>query len=323
MNLPWLEPSREQINSALVEQRFGHAPLVSGPEGVGKQDLVTWLVGRILCLQPDSGQPCGSCRSCQLLASGSHPDFFRVAVPEDKKEIPVDAVRELSASLHLTPRIGTNRVGLIHVAEALNINAANALLKTLEEPADNAWLILLSHQPGRLPATIRSRCQPVSVRPPTRDVALEWLADQCPEQDRDQLIQALSLSAEAPLAARQLLQNEGLDFGLEILDGLLEVARGRPVSSLVSERWLQAPARTWNWLALWTSVFMRHGQSLESEQLPLGTQLPAGLDQRTLAGLWQQALAGRAMASGNVRQDLLLGKWLLEWETMNQSGNPN
>lgn len=322
MSLPWLRSLKERINSAIDEQRLGHAPLVTGPEGVGKHTLTDWLIRRVLCLQPEQGRACGQCRSCQLLDSGSHPDFFRVGIPEEKKEIPVDAIRSLSDSLHLMPKIGTQRAGMIDVAEAMNINAANALLKTLEEPANNAWVILLSHQPGRLPATIRSRCQMIAVPPPVRAEALEWLAGECPQHEQEKLVQALSLSAEAPLAARELLQGEGLEFGMEILDGLLAIARGKPVTSQINERWWQAPAQTWRWLASWTSVMMRHARGLDSEQLPILREWPPALEHRALARLWQQALSGRALAASSVRQDLLLTKWLLEWEAMNQRGNP-
>ncbi len=322
MSLPWLSDLQTRLDAALHEQRLGHAPLITGPQGVGKQQLAEWLVARILCLEPGSGQACGQCRSCQLLASASHPDFFPVAIPEDKKEIPVDAIRSLSQNLVLTPSIGTHRVGLIEVAEAMNINAANALLKTLEEPADNAWLVLVSHQPGRLPATIRSRCQPITVHPPARELALQWLADACPGFDASKRLQALSLSAEAPLAARELLEDDGLEFGLEILEALQAVARGHPVTSVANDRWWQSPEQTWRWLAVWSRVMMRHAHGFDSdEQQPIAQKLPSGLDQRALAELWQQALSGRAMASSTVRQDLFVTKWLLEWEAMIHRGN--
>jgi DNA polymerase III subunit delta' len=323
MSLPWLTEIQQRTNRALDEQRLGHAPLITGPEGVGKHLLADWLVRRLLCLQPGSGQACGHCRSCQLMDSGSHPDFFAVGIPEDKKEIPVDAIRALSEKLVLTPKVGSNRAGMIDVAEAMNINAANALLKTLEEPSDNAWLVLISHQPGRLPATIRSRCQPIAVHPPAREVAQTWLAEECPQHHHDLLAQVLSLTADAPLAARALLEDEGMDHGMDILDSLLAIAGGQPVTSVVNENWWQASEKTWRWLAIWSSVMMRHAHQLDSEQLPNARQLPPNLEHRALAGLWQHALTGRAMASSTVRQDLLMIKWLLKWESITHSGNPN
>ncbi len=323
MTLPWLTGAKEHINRTIEQQRLGHALLIVGTEGVGKQQLANWLARRLLCLGPDAGQACGECRSCRLMGGASHPDFFPVGIPEDKKEIPVDAIRALSEKLVLTPGIGSNRIGLINEAEAMNINAANALLKTLEEPADNAWLILVSHQPARLPATIRSRCQPITLHPPERPIALDWLAEHCPNHQREQLAQALSLSGEAPLAARELLEEDGLEFGIQVLDALLAIAQGQPVTSRIDEYWWKSPARTWRWLALWSSVLVRHAHRLQSEQLPLDRKLPSGLDPRGMAGLWEQALSGRALSASSVRHDLLMIKWLLEWEAVNHGGTSN
>jgi DNA polymerase III subunit delta' len=320
VNLPWLDPCKTRLNDALEQQRLGHAPLISGPLGVGKRQLGEWLVRRILCLAPSGEDPCGSCRSCELIDAGSHPDFFRVEIPEDKKEIPVDSIRDLTASLNLTPSIGSRRVGLIVVAEAMTTAAANALLKTLEEPSSEAWLVLVSHAPGRLPATIRSRCQPLPVRPPEREMALEWLARQRPDNTEDELDEALHLATDSPLAAQELLDGDGLAFGHEVLDGLLGILEGRPVASVVTERWQQSAVETWRWIALWTGVFMQAAQGVSQNRLPSGRRLPGRIDPAELAMLWERALQGRMLTRSNVRQDLLLGKWLLEWEATSQRG---
>jgi DNA polymerase III subunit delta' len=320
MMLPWLEPLRERLLGALEQERLGHAPLLAGPRGVGKAELADWLFRRILCLAPGPDAACGQCRACQLLDSGSHPDFFRVGIPEDKKEIPVDSVRGLTASLQLTPSIGRHRVGLIEVAEAMNVNAANALLKTLEEPSGNTWLILVSHHVARLPATIRSRCQQIAVRPPETDQALAWLSAQCPDHPPERLHEALQLAVDAPLAARDLLAGDGLEFGHAVLDGLLAIAGGRPVSTVIDESWQQQAAVSWRWLAIWINRIMRQAQGLPDSELPDRRRLASRPDPLALGELWQRALDGAVLARGSARQDLLLSKWLLEWERITQSG---
>jgi DNA polymerase-3 subunit delta' len=320
MNLPWLDVLKTRLSASLDQQRLGHAPMLTGPTGVGKVLLGEWLARRILCLQPNGRDPCLTCRSCQLIDSGSHPDFFRVGIPEEKKEIPVDSVRELCASLQLTPRMGPRRLGLIEPAEAMNINAANALLKTLEEPSANAFVVLISHQPGRLPATIRSRCQPIPVRPPEPQAALAWLSESCGAADEQSLKDALALTMDAPLAARELLEGDGLTFGREVLDGLLAIGAGRPVTSIMTEGWLQSTELTWRWLAVWTGVMMHHGQGLDSGRLPSGLTLPT-INGRALGGLWENALRGRALTRTSARQDLLMAKWLLEWEALIHAEN--
>lgn len=173
--------------------RMAHAVLLSGPEGIGKLELAQEFIGGLLCERPDDQQrACGRCAPCNWLAQGNHPDF-RVLRPEaleakeegaddEKKrggrEITIDQVRALDDFLH----VGTHRAGLrvvlVHPAEAMNRNTANALLKTLEEPAEGSLFILVSHNPARLLPTIRSRCRTMPVATPKAERALAWLQAQ-------------------------------------------------------------------------------------------------------------------------------------------------
>lgn len=308
--LPWLESDCRSLGARIEGQRLGHAPLIHGPYGIGKRALGDWLARLLLCGQPGEGNACGTCQSCRLFASGAHPDLFVTEIPEDKQGIGVDQVRDLIERLQLTAALGSNRVGMIVQADAMNRNAANALLKTLEEPPPGAWLILLSEQPAQLPATIRSRCQQYPLRAPAPETIVPWLAEVCPEASAADREAALQLSAGAPLAAREMLESGGLDSGLAVLDDLTE---GRPHGEIL-ERWQREPATTWQWLARWLAVVMAQASSAGGWQ-PTGQRLPEGVDRRALARLWQMVLDGRREAQrGVVRQDLLLGRWLLEWE---------
>lgn len=310
MILPWLESTCRTLRERIEDERLGHAPLIHGPRGIGKRTLGEWLARLLLCLQPREGHPCGECRSCRLIAGGTHPDLFTVEIPEDKQGVGVDQVRELIERLQLTASVGANRVGLIAQADAMNRNAANALLKTLEEPPSGAWLILLSEQPARLPATIRSRCQQWPLRAPGREATEAWLAQSCPGADEAERKAALVLCADAPLAAREMLASGGLETGLALLDDLIE---DRPHGEVL-ERWQADPAASWQWLSHWMAVIMARTSEAGSWQPP-GRQLPDRIDRRDLSRLWQMALEGyRETDRGVVRQDLLLGRWLLEWE---------
>jgi DNA polymerase-3 subunit delta' len=309
MNLPWLQPHQQRLSDSLIHDRLGHAPMIHGPAGLGKRQLARWLTARILCLNPRSGQPCGDCRSCALLASGTHPDLFIAAIPEDKTQLTVDVIRDLTQGLQLTPSIGQTRVGLVEEADQMNANAANALLKTLEEPSARAWLVLVSDDPDSLPPTVLSRCQKITVHPPHPEEASTWLQDQETNLAEADIALALDVGGGAPLRAQELLSEKGLEFGREVRRILLEAARGQLPTPATLAAWSGRPAESWQWLSHWVRQFM--GSTL----IPDDVEVPV-IDPVALAELWQQALKGRAMARTSIRTDLLLGKWLLEWSAV-------
>lgn len=197
-DLPWLQAP---LTDALARAR-SHALLVQGPAGVGQLELAVKLAQSWLCEARADGEPaCGHCASCKLFASGTHPDF-QLLLPEaldaaareslglpfeepdtpkagkakPSKEIKVEAVRNLLAFAQATSARGRAKVVVIFPAEALNGIAANALLKTLEEPAGLLRFVLASHDSAGLLPTIRSRCQPLPLPLPDREAALGWLA---------------------------------------------------------------------------------------------------------------------------------------------------
>ncbi|MEE4638867.1 MAG: DNA polymerase III subunit delta' [Wenzhouxiangella sp.] len=309
MNVPWLQPHEQQLNESLTHDRLGHAPLILGPAGLGKRKLARWLTARILCLSPSAGQPCGNCRSCTLLASGTHPDLFIAAIPEDKTQLTVDVIRALTQGLQLTPSMGPTRVGLVEEADQMNENAANALLKTLEEPSSQAWLVLVSDDPDSLPPTVLSRCQKIPVHPPQPEDTRTWLQGQATNVTEADIALALDAAGGAPLRAQALLTENGLEFGREVRRVLLESARGQLPTPAMLEAWSIRPLETWQWLSHWIRQFM--GSALMPGDAELDFINPVALSE-----LWQQALQGRAMARTSIRTDLLLGKWLLEWSAL-------
>jgi DNA polymerase-3 subunit delta' len=179
---PWLASLARDLLSRRA--RFPHALLLAGPEGVGKRDLALVLAQSLLCEQPTAeGLACNACASCHYVVAGQHPDL-RIVEPVDVDEdgtvtpsewIAVDKVRALIDWAQLTSHRRVAKVAIVAPAERMNAAAANALLKTLEEPPPSTYLLLVAHQPGRLPPTIVSRCVRVAVPPPDAATATAWL----------------------------------------------------------------------------------------------------------------------------------------------------
>ncbi len=179
--LPWLEAPRQAFLAQLTRQKIPHAQLVGIDSAYGGELLAVFMARAAMCLQPTRVGACGFCKYCQLFDAGNHPDFYHIAA--DGNQIKVDQIRELCTRLTATAQQNGRRIALIHHSERLNSAAANALLKTLEDPGKDTLLILQSDTPARLMATVSSRCQRIPFVVPSREIIKNWLAQQCDIQE--------------------------------------------------------------------------------------------------------------------------------------------
>jgi DNA polymerase-3 subunit delta' len=207
---PWQHEAWQALQG--LRSRLPHALLLKGAQGIGKFDLAMNFARSLLCEQPlDNGMPCQKCDSCHWFEQENHPDF-RLIQPdalaaeegEEKsggkkpsREISVDQIRDLASFANLSAHCGGYRVVVIHPAEAMNNNAANSLLKTLEEPTAKLLFLLVSHKPQQLLPTILSRCLSFTVHTPGREAGAAWLAQQGVKNPEH----ALAQTGFAPLQA--------------------------------------------------------------------------------------------------------------------------
>ena len=301
---PWQQRAFERVLASHASQRLGHGLLVCGPARLGKRALVEVIAARLLCTGAAPGEPaCGQCRSCRLLAAGTHPDLHRVSFAlNDKGEprtvITVEQMRELGEKISLSAQLGGAIVSLIAPAEALNLNAANALLKTLEEPQPGRYLILLSDAPYRLSATIRSRCQRIELRPPSIDEARGWLLGQgLPPGPVDE---ALAAADGHPGEAQAMLSEGGLELRASVLKDLEALAAQRVALSDTVKAWLaDRPAERLAHAAAWA-----RGRARERLRETPGRPLEG------LMGWYDHANRVRSQLDAPLRHDLLLGELL-------------
>ncbi|MCS6985829.1 MAG: DNA polymerase III subunit delta' [Sphingomonadaceae bacterium] len=251
------EMAEAEFAAALATGRLHHAWLVTGPRGIGKRALADHLVLRLL--GPAAGP---------LVAAGSHPDLRVLAPPAEGRAsgtIPVDEVRALRPFLHAHPSLAAFRVVVFDTADDLARPAANALLKELEEPAPRTVMLLLSHVPGRLPATIRSRCRRLHLpprpaeeverllaqaRPDLPDTARRTLARlargapglalELAEARAHELVAALGTEPPEVVARRFAQADERWRLLLEIVPRLVADLARRRADPALAERWAEA-----------------------------------------------------------------------------------
>jgi DNA polymerase III subunit delta' len=171
---PWFEAPRDEINAALAAERLAHGLLIHEDPGAGGLDLARWIAQRVNCSEP-ARAPCGECQECRWIAADQHPDVTRLSPEGESTQILIQSVRDLSADLALTAHARGYKVAIISPAEAMNHFAANALLKTLEEPPKRTLVLLVTSQPSRLLPTLRSRCSKLRLIAPPRLEAAAYL----------------------------------------------------------------------------------------------------------------------------------------------------
>jgi len=242
---PWLQTDWQKLTEYQQSQKIPHAIILTGKKGLAKRELASLWVKSLLCdsNSPEKNYsstlfPCQNCDSCLLFDAKTHPDYLLIEPEEVAKVIKVDQIREVVNFVSLTRSRGQYRIILISPAENMNSNAANSLLKTLEEPAANTKLILTSSNIQQLPATIRSRCQLFPVTPPKSDELEQYLVES-QQISADEMRIALSISENSPVDAEFYVNSSVTSLNNDLLNDWQSLADGSVNPSKIAEKWLK------------------------------------------------------------------------------------
>ena len=255
-----LMPWHAQIWPQAVGQlAAAQAMLMQGRLGDGAAGFVRRLAQARFCVQSQSGgmavgMPCGACTACRQIAQDTFPDLFWVQAEDATATIRIDAIRALNAWAVESAHAGGMRLAVILLAEQLNEAAANALLKTLEEPPGQVHFVLVTERWGSVLPTLRSRCQRLRLPVPSMEAGLRWLQHQCLEQEENALQQALRLHDQAPLSALHWLAADGWTEWQQWRRQMNQLRQGQLSAPDIAEQWSQwpVPHRALDYFYAWT-----------------------------------------------------------------------
>lgn len=324
--LPWQAAQWQRLGAQWTAGRCPHALLVSGQPGLGKRRFADAFAAVLLCDQPRHGLACGECRGCQLRIAGSHPDFIRVVPEKEQGPLKVEQIRELGEFVGRTSAREGARVVWLAPAESMNINAANALLKNLEEPSGSVIFLLITDNPSGLLPTIRSRCQTIAFPVPPHQSALRWLSDSGVEGELAS--SALALAGGAPLLAVALMEPEAREIRDQFLADITALTRGDENPVTLAGRWespgegadLNLILQFWqSWLGQMLKA-RSTDQAVDAPVMALLQRLPGSgpESQRPLFAFYDQLLKARGLLTGNSNPNkrLLMEELLIRWSAL-------
>jgi len=328
--MPWHQRAWATIRSQWSEGRLPHALIITGERGVGKRAWAQAIAELLLCDSPENNAAgesvaCGRCKQCELFAANSHPDL-RAYAPEKSKMVKVDQVRALSAFAVASPQVAQRKVAVIDRADQLNINAANALLKTLEEPQPDVTLLLLQESGRPLLPTIRSRCQIITIPTPDTDTANQWLVRQTQTMEKparpeaETLAKALMLSGNAPRLALEYATGDFIGLRDEAFERFKLFMKGQiPVAEA---------AKSFKALGLEDSLWLFESWAADLARLSMGGE-PVDSEAAEMLGylartnppwraheLLDLVKEAREAGAYNANPELEAGRLLIAWQKL-------
>lgn len=311
---PWQQSVWDRLQPRISEQHLAHGLLLTAPAGSGLEEFAYCLAARLLDVENHA-------RGRALLDAGSHPDVMILAPEEEGKAVKIDAIRELLEFVSLKAQYGSRKVAIILNAEAMNRNAANSLLKTLEEPPPQSILLLVSSQPGLLPITIRSRCQIIDLTPVAQLQIADWLRARIDDSSADVAL-LLAIAGQAPLAASELVAENGLSLRDQLLDDLAALKAMRTDAVTAAEQWNQRGVlAVHDWLYRLTRDLVRCRvlgveAVVNRDQSQRLASLTTGLSLRQVINYHDLVIKNYRLLTGptNPNSTVLLEDFILHWQ---------
>lgn len=240
---PWFDQIYAQLEARISTNQLHHGLLFVADDGVGEQALINRLAKALVC---EHQSACGKCKGCSLFDAQSHPDVKHVV--SDKPSIGVDLIRKVSEFVATTAQLMGNKVIVINDIEKMTESASNSLLKTLEEPSANTFLLLSSTQPNALLATIKSRCEKIRLSLPTSEQSFAWLKQQTQQNVDEEGLRAYSHS---PIYYLQALEDNSPDYHSFAAD-LEALSHNQAYPYSLAQKWKQDPAKALKWTYQWS-----------------------------------------------------------------------
>jgi len=232
---PWQTEQWRGLWKLRSTQRMPHAVLVRGMSGMGISEFARALAASLLCAGPNGeGEPCRRCKSCVLFSSGNHPEYYRITPEAKSAVIKIDQVRAVPDFVGMRNLFGPFKVVVIDPADAMNRNAANSLLKVLEEPPPQSVILLVTEKSHRLPATVISRCRRVDFFASPRAQGRAWLRMRVPDAEVELL---LEMADNGPLMALELWEAGAPNKSAAILESFQALLSGLADPVAVAQEW--------------------------------------------------------------------------------------
>ncbi|MCW2254291.1 DNA polymerase-3 subunit delta' [Providencia alcalifaciens] len=320
---PWLNETYRQLIISYQQGRGHHALLLHSIHGNGAEALCYGISRWLICQKPEGLKSCGECHSCRLMLAGTHPDYHILEPEKGKTSISVESVRKLTDTLSSHAQQNGAKVVYIARTEALTDAAANALLKTLEEPTKGTYFLLRCEKRENLLATLRSRCLYTFLSPPETQTALYWLQKQRPNVNYNDAVTALKLCQGAPVAAMSLLKPEHWQQRTALCQGLAQAIHHSNMLSLLPAVNSDKAVEHIGWLLGLLADSMKLQQQasqfcLNQDQLPLVSVLASRMTNSQLFDVYEawKNCRYQLMTVPALNQELLLTNQLLQWEAL-------